>query len=102
MKYSMTALIVSLFALGSAATFAQPGQEGQEPGQQGQEAQPQAMDIQGKEFSELDRDGDGDLTQSEATEAGLEPVAFDALDENSDGQISEDEFEQAKEGGGAR
>lgn len=95
MKYSMTALILALFAVGSVGAFAQPGQEGQQP-------EPQAMDIQGKDFSELDKDGDGQLTQSEATEAGLEPVAFEALDQNADDTVSQEEFEQAKQGGGAR
>lgn len=97
MKISMTALVLSMFALGSVGVFAQ------EPGQQQEEqASPQAMDIQGKDFGELDQDDDGSLTQSEAQEAGIEPVAFESLDENSDQEVSEQEFEQAKEGGGAR
>jgi hypothetical protein len=111
MKQSMTALIVALFAMGSASVFAQPGaQPGQEQEQLGQEQQAQApgqeqqeqMKIQGKEFSELDSDQDGMVTETEAQEAGIEPVTFDAIDANANELIEEAEFEQAKEGGAAR
>jgi type II secretory pathway component PulM len=106
MKQSMTAMVLALFALGSASVFAQPGQEAGQEAEQRQQQQQQAMpqmDIQGKEFSQLDGNQDGMISESEAQEAGVEPVAFDALDADDDELVSEDEFEHAKEeGGGAR
>ncbi|MGQ9426027.1 EF-hand domain-containing protein [Gilvimarinus sp. F26214L] len=96
MKSSMTALILAMFSLGSVGVFAQ------EPGQSDPTQSSPTMDIQGKEFSELDSDGDGKLTQSEAQQSGMEPVAFESLDQNGDQEVSEQEFEQAKESGGAR
>jgi hypothetical protein len=91
MKLSLTALILTLFALGSTGVFAQ-GQQQQQPG----------MEMQGKEFSELDQNQDGNLTQDEAQQAGIETVTFEAMDQDGDQQVSEEEFQQAKEGGGAR
>jgi len=94
MKTSLTALVVALFAVGAYA---------QEPGQQQeQQSTPQSMDIQSKDFSELDANQDGTLTSQEAQQAGIESVAFDSLDQDRNQEVSEEEFNQAKEGGGAR
>lgn len=101
MKQSMTALVVTLFALGSVGVFAQPGEQDSDPLQQHQQQGGQA-DIQGKEFSELDTDQDGNVNETEAQEAGIETVAFDAMDSDKDQQVSEEEFDQAKEQGATR
>lgn len=94
MKLSITALVATLFAVGVYA---------QEPIQEPEEQQePQSMDVQSKDFAQLDANQDGTLTEQEAEQAGIEAVAFDSLDQDKDQEVSEEEFNQAKEGGSAR
>lgn len=104
MKGSLTALVVALFSMGSLAVYAQApgesggfGQQSQEPAQ----STSSSMSIQDREFSELDADGDGRLTQQEAEQAGIESVTFESLDQDGDGEVNEQDFDQAKEAAGS-
>lgn len=96
MKLSITALVATLFAVG---VYAQEPVQEPEPQQ---EPQSQSMDVQSKDFTQLDANQDGILTEQEAEQAGIEAVAFDSLDQDKDQEVSEEEFNQAKEGGAAR
>lgn len=103
MKGSLTALVVALFGMGSMAVFAQaPGESGGFGQQSSDPAQSSpGMSIQDREFSELDSDGDGRLTQQEAEQAGIESVTFESLDQDGDGEVNEQDFDQAKEAAGS-
>lgn len=87
---------VSLFAaltLASAAALAQPISTTEE-----QAAQPMLVQPAGGTdlFKVLDADGDGMISQDEATAHEAVNKQFDQLDVNQDGQLSEDEFNMAE------
>lgn len=103
MKVSLTALLVALFGMGSLAVYAQaPGESGGfGSSQQSADPAQAGMQIQDREFSELDADGDGRLTQQEAEQAGIESVTFQSLDQDGDGEVNQQDFDQAKEAAGS-
>lgn len=51
---------------------------------------------EGKSFSDIDQDGDGNLSPTELQQAGKN-VDMSKLDNDNDGVISQDEYEKAKE-----
>lgn len=99
----LTALAVAFVAMGSLAVYAQaPGESGGF-GQQSQSPDPAqaGMQIQDRDFSELDTDGDGRLTQQEAEQAGIDSVTYQSLDQDGNGEVSEQDFDKAKEAAGS-
>lgn len=50
-----------------------------------------------REFSEIDEDGDGELSREELKKIGVGDSEFDELDTDHDGKISIEEFKAAKQ-----
>lgn len=59
------------------------------------QAEPMATDNQLPEFSTLDKDGDGKLSEEEARSQSLIASRFGELDGNKDGALSSDEYQKA-------
>lgn len=61
----------------------------------GQETGTAGQDVQMTEFAALDTDSDGEITESEWQPDALEGMEFQDIDEDSDGAINRQEFRQA-------
>ncbi len=52
---------------------------------------------EGKSFSDIDKDGDQNVSQQELQDAGKTNVNVQQLDKDNDGVLSEEEYKKAKE-----
>jgi hypothetical protein len=51
---------------------------------------------EGKNFEDIDKDGDQNISQQELQDAGKENVDMNQVDSDSDGVLSKEEYENAK------
>lgn len=52
---------------------------------------------EGKSFSDIDKDGDQNVSQQELQDAGKTNVDVQQLDKDNDGVLSEEEYKKAKD-----
>jgi len=93
------AIIASLLLASGSSVMAQTGTTGTtgETSTGGMTTDSATVPATDREFSELDKQDEGYIDQQAADEAGITTDEFQQMDSDSDGRVTEEEFDQHKQ-----